>query len=143
MADLIVRPASLRATEIAAAEVPGLIDEIPMLAVLASRAEGTTVFREVAELRVKESDRLALVVENLRSVGAVAEVSGDDLYVTGGDAPARGLVRTAGDHRLAMAFAVLGTVPGARVRIDDLDCAAVSFPGFPATLRAIGKRPAA
>ena len=143
VADLIVRPASLRATEVGAAEVPGLIDEIPMLAVLASRAEGTTVFREVGELRVKESDRLALVVENLRSVGAAAEVSGDDLYVTGGDAPARGPVRTAGDHRLAMAFAVLGTVPGARVRIDDLACAAVSFPGFPATLRAIGTRSAA
>ena len=60
---------ALRATEVAAGEIPGLIDEIPLLAVLASRAEGTTVFREVGELRVKESDRLGLIAENLRAVG--------------------------------------------------------------------------
>ncbi len=143
VADLVVCPATLRATEVAAEEIPGLVDEIPMLAVLASRAAGTTVFRQVGELRGKESDRLGLIAANLRAVGAGAEVSGDDLHVTGGDAPPRGAVRTAGDHRLAMAFAVLGALPGARVRIDDLACAAVSFPDFPATLRRIGRRPAA
>ena len=143
VADLLVRPASLRATEVPATEIPGLIDEIPMLAVLASRAEGTTVFREVGELRVKESDRLGLIAANLRAVGARAEVTGDDLHVTGGEEPPRGAVRTAGDHRLAMAFAVLGTLPGARVRIDDLACAAVSFPDFPAVLRSIARRSAA
>jgi 3-phosphoshikimate 1-carboxyvinyltransferase len=135
--DLVVAPASLRGTEVGAGEIPALIDEIPLLAVLASRAEGTTVFREVGELRVKESDRLALVAENLRSVGCRAEVSGDDLHVEGTEAPPRGPVRSAGDHRLAMAFAVLGTVPGARIRVDDLACAAVSFPRFPETLRAL------
>ena len=143
VADLVVAPSPLRSVEVGAAEIPGLIDEIPMLAALASRAEGTSVFRQVGELRVKESDRLGLIAENLRAVGTRAEVSGDDLHVTGGDAPPRGPVRTAGDHRLAMAFAVLGTLPGARVRIDDLACAAVSFPDFPATLRAVGKRSAA
>ena len=143
VADLVLGPALLEATEVAAQEIPGLIDEIPMLAVLASRARGTTVFRQVGELRVKESDRLGLIAANLRAVGAAAEVRGDDLYVTGGDAPPRGGVRTAADHRLAMAFAVLGTLPGAKVRIDDLACAAVSFPDFPATLRAVGRRPAA
>jgi 3-phosphoshikimate 1-carboxyvinyltransferase len=143
VADLVVGPAALRAAEIRAEEIPGLIDEVPMLAVLASRAEGTSVFRQVGELRVKESDRLGLIAENLRAVGARAEVSGDDLHVHGGAAPPRGSVRTAGDHRLAMAFAVLGTLPGARVRIDDLACAAVSFPDFPATLHAVGKRSAA
>ncbi len=61
-------------------------------------------------------------------------MQGDDLRVDGGDAPPRGSVRTAGDHRLAMAFAVLGTLPGARIPIDDLACAAVSFPGFPDAL---------
>jgi 3-phosphoshikimate 1-carboxyvinyltransferase len=142
VADLIAVPAQLRGTEIAPAEVPGLIDEIPMLAALASRAAGTTVFRQVGELRVKESDRLGLIAENIRRVGGVAEVEGDDLHVAGGDAPPRGSVRTAGDHRLAMAFAVLGTLPGARVRIDDLACAAVSFPGFPAALRALARRAA-
>jgi 3-phosphoshikimate 1-carboxyvinyltransferase len=135
--DLLVRPARLRATTVVPGEVPGLIDEIPMLAALASRAEGTTVFREVGELRVKESDRLALIARNLVAVGGRAEVAGDDLHVTGGDRPPRGAVRTAGDHRLAMAFKVLGTLPGARVRIDDMACAAVSFPGFPDTLRRI------
>jgi 3-phosphoshikimate 1-carboxyvinyltransferase len=140
VADLVVRPARLRATEVLAGEIPGLIDEIPLLAVLASRAEGTTVFRQVGELRVKESDRLGLIAENLRSVGCRAEVSGDDLHVAGGAQPPRGPVRTAGDHRLAMAFAVLGTVPGARIRVDDMACAAVSFPRFPETLRSVRAR---
>ena len=140
VADLVVRPARLRATEVLAGEIPGLIDEIPLLAVLAARAEGTTVFRQVGELRVKESDRLGLIAENLRSVGCRAEASGDDLHVEGGTEPPRGPVRTAGDHRLAMAFAVLGTVPGARVRVDDMACAAVSFPQFPETLRAVARR---
>jgi 3-phosphoshikimate 1-carboxyvinyltransferase len=135
--DLIVRPSALRATSVTAAEVPALIDEIPILAVLASRAEGTTVFHEVGELRVKESDRLGLIAENLRAVGGRAEVVGDDLHVTGGESPPHGAVRTAGDHRLAMAFKVLGTLPGGRIRIDDLACAAVSFPDFPGTLRRV------
>ncbi len=140
--DLIVAPADLRAAEVLPGEIPGLIDEIPLLAVLAARAAGVTRFHQVGELRVKESDRLGLVAENLRAVGARAEVQGDDLLVEGalGAAPPRGRVRTAGDHRLAMAFAVLGTLPGAKVVIDDLACAAVSFPRFPATLAAIRRR---
>jgi 3-phosphoshikimate 1-carboxyvinyltransferase len=137
VADLIARPASLHRTEVAASEIPGLIDEIPMLAVLASRAAGETVFRDVGELRVKESDRLGLIADNIRAVGGRAEARDDDLYVEGVAAPPRGKVRTVGDHRIAMAFAVLGTLPGARVAVDDMACAAVSFPGFPETLRAI------
>ena len=140
--DLVVGAARLRGTEVGAGEIAGLIDEVPLLAVVASRAEGVTVFREAGELRVKESDRLSLIAENLRSVGCRAEVSGDDLHVEGGEDPPRGPVRTAGDHRLAMAFAVLGTVPGARVRVDDMACAAVSFPQFPEALRGLGERPA-
>lgn len=139
VATLGARPAPLRATEILAEEIPALIDEIPMLAALATRAQGTTVFREVGELRVKESDRLGLIAENIRSLGGVAEVEGEDLHVAGTNAPPRGRVRTEGDHRIAMAFAVLGTIPGARVRVDDLACAAVSFPGFPAMLRSISR----
>jgi 3-phosphoshikimate 1-carboxyvinyltransferase len=138
--DLVVGPAALRGTEVGAGEIPGLIDEIPMLAVLASRAAGATIFRQVGELRVKESDRLGLIAANLRAVGARAEVVGDDLHVEGGDGAPRGRVRTAGDHRLAMAFAVLGTLPGARVSVDDMACAAVSFPDFPGTLRSIRRR---
>jgi 3-phosphoshikimate 1-carboxyvinyltransferase len=137
IADLVVNSSSLSATEVLAGEIPGLIDEIPMLAALATRALGTTTFREVGELRVKESDRLGLIAANLRALGASAEVRGNDLLVEGSGAPPRGKVVTEGDHRIAMAFAVLGTLPGARVRIDNLACAAVSYPGFPAMLKAI------
>ncbi len=137
VADLIARPAPLRATEVHAGEIPGLIDEIPMLAALATRAKGTTIFREVGELRVKESDRLGLIAQNIRAVGGTAEVVGDDLHVTGtGNAP-RGKVVTEADHRIAMAFAVLGTVPGAAIKVDNMACTAVSFPGFPQLLRKI------
>jgi 3-phosphoshikimate 1-carboxyvinyltransferase len=139
VADLVAVPAALRSTEVHAGEIPGLIDEIPMLAVLTSRAAGETVFRDVGELRVKESDRLGLIADNLRAVGGRAEVRGNDLFVEGAETTPRGRVRTAGDHRIAMAFAVLGTLPGARVAIDDLACAAVSFPGFPEILRRIGR----
>jgi 3-phosphoshikimate 1-carboxyvinyltransferase len=137
IAALIARPARLHATEVRAEEIPSLIDEIPMLAALATRAEGTTVFRDVGELRVKESDRLGLIAENIRALGGRADVVGDDLHVIGGDAPPVGPVRTEGDHRLAMAFAVLGTLPGAKVKVDDMECAAVSFPGFREMLQGI------
>jgi 3-phosphoshikimate 1-carboxyvinyltransferase len=142
VADLVARPATLHATEVTADEIPTLIDEIPLLAVLATRAVGETVFRDVGELRVKESDRLGLIAENIRAVGGLAEVRGDDLHVAATDAAPRGRVRTAADHRIAMAFAVMGTLPGARIAIDDPHCAAVSFPGFSETLRRIaGGRP--
>jgi len=137
VADLVIHPAPLQATEIVAGEIPGLIDEIPLLAVLAARAEGTTIFRQVGELRVKESDRLGLIAENLRAVGMLAEVRGEDLHVTGSERTPAGKVRTEGDHRIAMAFAVLGTLPGAQVKVDDMACAAVSFPGFAKVLRSV------
>ena len=89
---------------------------------------------------MKESDRLGLIAENLRNVGMTAEVQGDDLFVTGTDRAPVGKVRTAADHRLAMAFGVLGTVQGAKVKIDDKECAGVSFPGFWETLRRVGRR---
>lgn len=134
---LVAGSSPLIGTEVSAEEIPGLIDEIPLLAALATRARGTTVFRDVAELRVKESDRLDLIASNIRALGGTAEISGDDIFVSGGEQPPRGKVRTAGDHRIAMAFAVLGTVPGAKVQIDDMDCAAVSFPGFREMLKTI------
>ena len=137
-ADLIVKPATLRGTTIAAAEVPSLVDEVPVLAVLASRAAGETVFRGVGELRVKESDRLEMIARNLRAVGVDAEASGDDLQVRGSGAPARGAVDTAKDHRLAMAFAVLGTTPGADVRLSERKSVSVSYPGFFSDLRRAG-----
>jgi len=147
VADLVARPAALRGTEVGPAEVPTLVDEVPILAVLASRAEGETVFREVGELRVKESNRLELIAANLRALGVEAEARGNDLHVCGTTRPPRGRVDTARDHRLAMAFAVLGTVPGADVRLSERASVAISYPRFFADLRAIretgkGKRKA-
>jgi len=136
VADLIVRPAQLAGTEVTAAEIPTLVDEVPVLAVLASRARGSTVFREVGELRVKESNRLELVAANLRAVGANAEARGNDLHVEGSSAPPRGRVETASDHRLAMAFAVLGTLAGADVRVSEKRSVAISYPNFFRDLKA-------
>ena len=140
VADLLVRPARLGGTEVTAAEVPTLVDEVPVLAVLASRARpgAETVFREVGELRVKESNRLELIAANLQAVGGDAEASGNDLRVRGTARPPRGRVDTAGDHRLAMAFAVLGTVPGADVRLSERASVAISYPRFFEDLRRIG-----
>ena len=135
--DLQAEPGPLRATSVAAQEIPGLIDEIPILAVLASRATGVTRFHEVGELRVKESDRLGLLAANLRAVGAQAVVEREDLVIEGSGHIPKGRIRTEADHRIAMAFAALRAVAGAQVRIDNLACAEVSFPGFAAALGSV------
>lgn len=140
VATLTTRPAMLRAVSVTPGEVPSMVDEIPLLACLAARAEGTSVFTGVGELRVKESDRLALVCENLTALGVEARAEGDTLRVTGGEAPPRGRVVTAGDHRLAMSFAVLATVPGAAIEIDDRDCVAVSYPAFFSAMEQVLRR---
>jgi 3-phosphoshikimate 1-carboxyvinyltransferase len=129
---LVARPAQLSPVVVEPEEIPSMVDEVPLLACLASRAEKgwTSVFRGVGELRVKESDRLALVASNLSALGVAAHVEGDTLMVEGSDAPPRGRVVTAGDHRLAMAFAVLRTVPGAEVELDDTRCVQISYPHF-------------
>jgi 3-phosphoshikimate 1-carboxyvinyltransferase len=137
---LMARASRIEPVTVAAHEVPAMIDEIPMLACLAARATGTSRFRGLAELRVKESDRLTLIAENLRAIGATASVEGDDLIVDGSERPFAGRVITRGDHRIAMAFAVLGSQPGSRIRIDNPGCAAVSFPGFDQSLAALFER---
>jgi 3-phosphoshikimate 1-carboxyvinyltransferase len=104
-ADVVVRSGPLVATQVDAAEIPGL-DEVPVLAVAAARAEGTTVFRGMGELRVKESDRLEAVAEMVRAFGAGAEVDGEDLLVTGARALSAAHVDARGDHRIAMAAAI-------------------------------------
>jgi 3-phosphoshikimate 1-carboxyvinyltransferase len=136
VATLVARPARLVAAVVEPDEIPSLVDEVPMLACLAARALGTSVFRGVGELRVKESDRLALVARNLCALGVEARSEGDALWVAGTDAPPRGRVVTDGDHRLAMAFSVLGTVSGAQVEVDDRGCVAVSYPSFFRDLKA-------
>ncbi|MDZ7779922.1 MAG: 3-phosphoshikimate 1-carboxyvinyltransferase [Gemmatimonadota bacterium] len=130
---------ALRATTVDGEEVPRLIDELPLVAALGARAAGTTRIRGAAELRAKESDRIVTMVENLRAVGARAEELEDGLEVEGADGPLRGKVRTAGDHRIAMAFGVLGALPGNEIEIDDPGAADVSFPGFWAALARLGE----
>ena len=135
VADLVARPTKLQATDIAAAEVPALIDEIPILAVLAARADGTTRIRGAAELRVKETDRIRALVHNLRALGVDVDEAEDGMTITGTQRPLRGKVRTFGDHRIAMAFAVLGATRNAEIEIDDPGIVAISFPAFWEQLR--------
>jgi 3-phosphoshikimate 1-carboxyvinyltransferase len=125
-----VGPAELRGVTVAKAEVPRLIDELPMIAALGARALGVTSITGAEELRAKESDRIAAMVENLRALGVRAEERPDGLDVEGGDQPLRGRVHTRGDHRIAMAFGVLGAIEGNEIEIDDRGAADVSFPGF-------------
>jgi 3-phosphoshikimate 1-carboxyvinyltransferase len=134
---VIVRPGELRGIRLAPDVVPSMIDELPLLACLATRAQGETLITGAAELRVKESDRIAAVVANLRAIGAQAWELEDGMRVVGSDAPLRGAVHTHGDHRLAMSFGVLGAVPGNQIEIDDPQCVAVSYPGFWSDLRAV------
>ena len=122
--------AELRGVSVDESQVPSMIDELPLLACVGARAHGTTEIRGAAELRVKESDRIATVVSNLRAIGASADELPDGLVVTGSTAPLRGRVVTHGDHRIAMAFGVLGALPGNEVEIDDRACVAVSYPAF-------------
>ena len=122
--------AGLGAATVTAAEVPSMIDELPLLACVAARASGDTVIEGAAELRVKESDRIAAVVAGLRAIGVDAEERPDGLRVAGGDRALRGAVSTHGDHRLAMAFGVLAALPLSEIALDDPACVAVSYPDF-------------
>ncbi len=125
-----VAPGALRGVTIGAGDIPAMIDEVPLLACVAARAEGETVITGAPELRVKESDRIALSVSNLQAVGVVAEELEDGMRITGGRGSCRGRVVTRGDHRIAMAFGVLGAATGGEITIDDRACAAVSYPDF-------------
>ena len=107
-----------------------MVDEIPLLACLAARAVGETVITGANELRVKESDRITAVVDNLKAIGADAEELPDGMRIRGNQKPLSGRVITHGDHRLAMAFGVLGAATGGKVVVDDSECVAVSYPDF-------------
>jgi 3-phosphoshikimate 1-carboxyvinyltransferase len=132
VADIRVRSGPLRATTVEAGEITGL-DEVPVLAVAAATAEGTSVFCGVGELRVKESDRLAAVVGLVRAFGGTARSVGDDLVVEGGPALSAGEFDAVGDHRMAMAAAVAGLAAGGgtgRSRISGFASVATSYPRF-------------
>jgi 3-phosphoshikimate 1-carboxyvinyltransferase len=141
VADIHVAPgARLTGVEIAGDEVPSLIDEIPILACLAAFAEGETRITGAAELRVKESDRIGAVVSNLRAIGADADELPDGMVICGSAKNLGGQIVTHADHRIAMAFGVLGTMGGNAVRVDDPTCVDVSFPGFWEAVTRLGGR---
>jgi 3-phosphoshikimate 1-carboxyvinyltransferase len=129
--DLVVKSgAALRGISVDEEAIPRLIDELPLLACIAAYAEGETRVTGASELRVKESDRISTVVDNLRALGADAEELPDGFVVRGTRPRLRGSVITHGDHRMAMAFGVLAALPGNEIAIDDRDCVAVSYPDF-------------
>ncbi len=130
VATLIATAGTLRSAIISPDEVPSLIDELPLLACVAACAEGETRVTGAAELRVKESDRISAIVSNLRAIGADAEELPDGFVVRGSDRPLAGTVTTHGDHRIAMAFGVLGVLSRNSIVFDDPSCVAVSYPTF-------------
>lgn len=130
VATVVATGGPLRGTVVTPDEVPSLIDELPLIACVAARAAGETRVTGAAELRVKESDRIRAVVSNLCAIGADAEELPDGFVVRGHDRPLRGQVTTHGDHRIAMAFGVLGALPGNAITLDDPSCVGVSYPTF-------------
>lgn len=137
---VVVSPtAALGATVVTAEELPLVVDEIPVLAALASCAEGVSRFEGAAELRVKESDRLAGLAEGLRGLGSRARVSGDTLEVGVGTSSGGG-AGALGDHRLAMAFVVAALGAASASVVDGIEAADVSFPGFVGLMRGLGAR---
>jgi 3-phosphoshikimate 1-carboxyvinyltransferase len=135
VADLMVRFSGLHSAEVGGHTVVRMIDEFPILAVAATQACGTTIVRDAAELRVKETDRIAVIVEGLRKMGARIEPQPDG-FIVEGPTPLKGaVVDSYGDHRLAMALAVAGMIAGGETVIENSDCIADSFPGFMALMQ--------
>jgi 3-phosphoshikimate 1-carboxyvinyltransferase len=126
-----------RSVEVSADELPLVIDEVPLLVALAAHADGPSRFEGAGELRVKESDRLSVLVEGIRALGGEAAAQGDDLVLGGGGVPG-GSARSAGDHRMAMAFVVTALAARRASHVDGVESAAVSFPGFFRLLRGLG-----
>ena len=123
----------LRGCEVPADKIASMVDEIPVLALVAAHAVGVTVFRQVGELRVKETDRLRAVMDGLSLLGVDVWEEGDDLFVEGQPglkAPAGLSFESNGDHRLAMTWALVGLCGNEPVEVRDFDCVAVSYPGF-------------
>jgi 3-phosphoshikimate 1-carboxyvinyltransferase len=142
VADIAVRATRLVGVEVPAERAPRMIDEYPILAVAAGFARGRTVMHGLAELRVKESDRLGAIAQGLAACGVKLAVSGDTLAIEGADAPPAGgaAIATRLDHRIAMAFLVLGMAARQPTRIDDGETIGTSFPGFVALMNGLGAR---
>ena len=141
VADIVVRHSTLRGIETPVETVAAMVDEYPILFVAAALADGRTIARGLEELRVKESDRIAVMAEGLRAIGARVEELEDGLIIHGtGGEPLRGGATIAArlDHRIAMSFAVAGLVSKAAVTVDDMSPVATSFPGFTALMTGLG-----
>jgi 3-phosphoshikimate 1-carboxyvinyltransferase len=135
--DLTVRSGELNATEISGDEVPHMIDEFPILAIAATQARGETIVRDAQELRVKESDRIGMLAQEIRKMGAQIEERADG-FVIAGPTPLHGaIVHAHNDHRLAMSLAVAALVARGETVIDGWECVADSFPNFENTLRQV------
>jgi 3-phosphoshikimate 1-carboxyvinyltransferase len=130
MGSIEVVGGKLKATEIGGAEIPTLIDEIPILAVAAALAEGTTIIKDAQELRVKESDRISAVAENLRRMGVPVEEFADGMEITGVGELKGAEINSLGDHRIAMAFAIAGLFAEGETVIKGVECIETSYPGF-------------
>lgn len=138
LGDLRVRASGLRGTEIAGDLIPRAIDELPILAIVATQASGQTVIRDAAELRVKETDRIAAMTERLRRLGARVEELPDGMVIEG-PAPLHGaVVDSGGDHRVAMCMMVAGLIASGETVVQDAGCVADSYPGFMETLVRLG-----
>ncbi|MCI8815082.1 MAG: 3-phosphoshikimate 1-carboxyvinyltransferase, partial [Lachnospiraceae bacterium] len=129
-ADLLVSSSSLKGTVIEGEIIPTLIDELPMLAVMAAFAEGETIIRNAEELKVKESDRIAVMTENLSAMGADVTATSDGMIIRGGAALTGTRIHTYKDHRIAMSFAIAGLAADGVTVIEDADCVNISYPGF-------------
>jgi len=138
VADLVVRYAPLKGARIPEELVPDMIDEFPALFVAAAAAEGQTVVSGAAELRVKESDRLAAMATGLRALGMQVDETEDGATLHGGVRLGSGTIESHGDHRIAMAFAIAGQISDGEVRINDIANVATSFPDFDGLARGAG-----
>jgi 3-phosphoshikimate 1-carboxyvinyltransferase len=132
-----VRPAQLRGTAVAGAEVPLAIDELPLVALAACFAEGETTIREASELRRKESDRIATVSSTLNALGGAVEPTEDGMVIEGGGGLRGGAVDSHGDHRIAMLGAVAGLASSDGVEVSGTDAIGISYPGFEADLASL------
>jgi 3-phosphoshikimate 1-carboxyvinyltransferase len=137
LADLVIQAAPLRGVDIAGALIPRLIDELPVIAVAATQAQGVTTVHEAAELRAKESDRISALVTELRKLGAKIAELPDGFVVEGPSSLHGAVVGSHGDHRLAMSLAIAGLVAKGETTILGAEAIAVSFPGFEQTLEGI------
>lgn len=129
-ADLLIRSSSLHGCEIGGAIIPRLIDELPIIAILAAFANGTTVIKDAAELRVKESDRLQIMTDGLRLLGADVEPTPDGMIIHGGKPLHGGRIDSHLDHRIAMSFAVASLIVDGEMEILDAECVNISYPEF-------------